>query len=76
MIGPDTKYTWDPYAYFADNAVWSWQFAWLPHRCELSNKLIWLKYAYRGEAIINDYPEPIIVRWRNTDEHILKLIRQ
>jgi hypothetical protein len=70
------KVPWDPYAYFHDNAIWSWQFAWLPHRCELSNKFIWLSYAYRGVATMNDYPEPVQVRWRNTDEHLLYLIKQ
>jgi hypothetical protein len=75
MIGPETK-SWDPYAYFHDNAIWSWQFAWLPHRCELSNKFIWLSYAYRGVVTINDYPESVQVRWRNTDEHLLHLIKQ
>ena len=70
------KVPWDPYAYFDDNAIWSWQFAWLPHRCELSNKFIWLSYAYRGVVTMNDYPEPVQVRWRTTDEHLLYLIKR
>lgn len=72
----DTKYTWDPHAYFNDRAIWAWEFAWLPHRCELSKKLIWLKYAYRGEARLGDYMDPRDIRWRTNEEHILKLIKQ
>jgi hypothetical protein len=29
-------------------ASWSYTFAWLPHRCSTSGKLIWFKRAYLG----------------------------
>lgn len=62
--------------YFNKYAVWNWEFAWLPHKCELSGKTIWLKYAYRGIARIGDYMDPVDVRWRTTENHIWKLMEQ
>jgi hypothetical protein len=51
---------------------WELKFAWLPHRCELSGRLIWLELAYRGTAVhhfditfIQEY------RWHTTIEHIV-----
>jgi len=62
--------------YFNKRAIWNWEFAWLPHKCELSGKRIWLKYAYRGECRIGDYMDPVDVRWRTTENHIWKLMKQ
>lgn len=61
--------------FFNTHAVWNWEFAWLPHRCEISNKLIWFKYAYRGISRVGDYMDTTDVRWRTTEEHIFKLMK-
>ena len=62
--------------YFNRRAHWSYKFAWLPHKCELSGKTIWLKYGYKGECRIGDYMDPVDVRWRSTNSHLWKLIQQ
>jgi hypothetical protein len=59
--------------YFYRIATWTKEFAWLPHRCMLTKKYIWLEYAYRGKAVylvedrvvINEY------KWHDYDEHII-----
>jgi hypothetical protein len=28
--------------------IWNLQFCWFPKKCHRSNKLIWLKHAYKG----------------------------
>lgn len=33
---------------FYKDAEWSLNFAWLPHRCDITNKEIWFEWAYRG----------------------------
>jgi hypothetical protein len=62
--------------YILHCAVWEWTFAWLPHKCQLTGKRIWLKYAYRGVSRIGDYMDPVFVIWRTTDAHLLQLIKQ
>lgn len=62
--------------YFLRSAVWEWTFAWLPHKCQLTKKLIWLKYAYRGESRIGDYMDPVFIIWRTTEAHIFQLIKE
>ena len=58
-------------AFFYYKATWSRKFAWLPHRCELTKKIIWLQSAYRGIA---GYGGPGEVeyeyRWHRYDEHL------
>jgi len=59
--------------YFYKIATWTKEFAWLPHRCMLTKKYIWLKYAYRGKAsyrvednlILNEH------KWHDYTEHII-----
>lgn len=63
-------------AYFRRHAIWKLVFAWLPHKCELSGKIIWLKRAYKGEYRIGDYMDSVDIRWRTSDSHILELITQ
>ena len=33
---------------FYKDVSWSSQFAWLPHRCDVTGKEIWFEKAYRG----------------------------
>lgn len=32
------------------NEVWTFEFAWKPHKSQTSGNLIWLKHAYRKEG--------------------------
>ena len=59
--------------HFYINANWELKFAFLPKRCVLTKKLIWLKYAYRGTAIwrSGDYDFVQEINWHDKDEHIM-----
>lgn len=47
-------------------------FAWRPHRCYLSNKLVWLKFGYRMTRMIaTDRAPRYQTRWHDKDEHII-----
>jgi len=54
-----------------------YKFAWLPHRCDISGKRIWLEYAYRMTRIITGPGESIFeYRWHDKNTHIMwKLTR-
>ena len=62
---------------FYNRAVWEWCFAWLPHRCDRTNELIWLRYAYRGtvyyeniKGLLTDRAA-LTRRWLTTDEFLI-----
>jgi hypothetical protein len=49
-----------------------YKFAWLPHRCDISGKRIWLEYAYRMTRIITGPGESIFeYRWHDKNTHIM-----
>lgn len=56
------------------NLDWQKSFAFLPHRCSRSNRLIWLKWAWCrvgyivGREKIQPYPE---CSWVSNEEYIL-----
>jgi hypothetical protein len=57
---------------FHKTAIWTRQFAWLPHRCELTKKIIWLQSAYQGRAGYGDPNEAVYeYRWHDYNEHII-----
>jgi len=39
--------------FFYKNAKWKLEFAWIPKRCAISKKLIWLETGYKGVFIWN-----------------------
>jgi len=59
-----------------DAPIWYMSFAFLPHRCGISNKLIWLKYAYACTKSVNygdgRYHD---TTWRTREEHIIALLK-
>ena len=63
---------------FYRRAGWKLKFAWLPHRCDFSRKLIWLKFGYVGATIYTGYGEPVVERyWHTKEEHLIwKLTRE
>lgn len=48
------------------------KFVWLPERCNISGKRIWLEYAYELTAMWTGPGDPIFeYRWHNKNEHII-----
>ena len=59
-VGPDSHTTWAK------------KFCWLPKRCALSNKLIWLKTAHRGMKVIIGPGDPVFLYWwHDSREHFI-----
>lgn len=51
---------------------WRLTFSWLPHRCNLSNQIIWLKYGYEGSELITGLGDPVVnAYWHERNEHII-----
>lgn len=65
------------YAHGIINRIsWRLKFSWLPQRCNLSNKLIWLKYCYQGREIITGPGEPVVNQyWHEKNEHIIWMLK-
>jgi hypothetical protein len=59
--------------WFHRNCVgWELTFAWMPHRCSLTNKLIWLVFAYQGMSILTGPGDSIIdYQWHDKNEHLI-----
>lgn len=63
---------WEISSTFLQRCDWELKFALLPHRCVISNKLIWLKHAYRGIRVITGPGEPIIEsHWLTKEEFVI-----
>lgn len=61
---------------FRSRAHWSLQFAFFPTRCELSGRLIWLRYAYKGTAWYTGPGLPVAeIHWRDRHEHLIWSIK-
>jgi hypothetical protein len=57
---------------FYEHAEWSMKFAILPHRCDITKKIIWLEYAYCGRATWTGPGFAAIeTRWHSKLEHII-----
>lgn len=51
---------------------WQLAFAWLPHRCELTGRRIWLEYAYYSKFLYTGPGDPIYeVTWHDRHEHLM-----
>jgi len=60
---------------FLRKAKWKETFAFLPHRCRISKRLIWLKKAYKGVAIYYGPGTPVTeTHWHESGEHIKWLL--
>ena len=60
---------YDPFYY---RAGWELTFILWPRRCVLSNKLMWLKYAYKGTAMWTGPGDPVYeYRWHDKTEHLI-----
>jgi hypothetical protein len=53
-------------------ANWQLVFAWMPHRCVISNRIIWLRYGYMGEARWMSTGKDIVeYNWHTVEEHLI-----
>lgn len=52
-------------------ADWGLSFAWLPHRCAVSNRLIWLERAYHGQQVITGPGSDVVLHWWMTKEEFM-----
>lgn len=57
---------------FYQRAIWKKKFSWWPHRCLITNRRIWLEFAYRGTAMYTGPGDPVYeTQWHDTKEHLL-----
>ncbi len=68
--------THDSSAHIDGKMNWQREFALLPHRSDISNKLIWLKYAYSQTTVYGYYTESVkSTRWRTKQEHTIEILK-
>lgn len=55
-----------------EHTSWELRFCWLPKRCAISKRHIWLKRAYRGRRVIIGPGEPVFLYWwHDKNEHLI-----
>ena len=70
------RWRWESLRYFYQRAQWRRRFAWLPHRCLLTNERIWLEFAYRGTAVWTGPGDPVLEhQWHRTKHHVVWLLK-
>jgi hypothetical protein len=68
---------WDNDISFYRKAIWREQFAWMPKRCNLSNKRIWLKKCMMGVAMYTGPGDPVFeFKWHDMKEHVFWMLKQ
>lgn len=61
---------------FYSKATWTLSFAFLPKKCNITKKVIWLKYAYKGTALIRRADDLVPeVKWHTKAEHLIWLLK-
>lgn len=56
---------------------WEEKFCFLPHRCSLSNRLLWFTKAMKATMTITGPGEPVqLTYWQDKNEHLLWKIKQ
>jgi hypothetical protein len=62
--------------HFYKKAVWYYKFAWLPHRCNITNRRIWLTCAYQGIAVYTGPGEPVFEKkWIGKEEFMIARLK-
>lgn len=55
---------------------WRLSFAGWPRRCDITNRIIWLEFAYRGTAVLTGPGDNIVEhRWHDKMEHLIWKIK-
>ena len=61
---------------FRDRAEWTLEFAWLPHRCDITGGIIWLQLAYCGRAVwTGPGDDAVETRWHDRHEHLIYTLK-
>ena len=56
---------------------WSYEFAWRPHRCHISRRWLWLRYAYVGSAAHRKGDDLYFEhRWHEKHEHLIWALKR
>jgi hypothetical protein len=64
--------TQDWYYAFFRKAQWKLAFAWIPCRCLVSNRWIWLELGYHGEAVWTGPGTPVFENyWLSKEEFLV-----
>jgi hypothetical protein len=62
---------------FHARAVWNVKFAWWPHRCDATGRIMWLQLAYRGRATwTGPGTDAVETRWHRYDEHLIWILKR
>ena len=71
-MSPIPMLDWTADESFYYRATWQLKFLWLPRRCALSGKWVWLEFAYQGTAVWTGPGSPVIeYKWHKSTEHII-----
>jgi hypothetical protein len=66
----------EEYDPFYNRAIWKFTFAWLPHRCHVSNRLIWLMSGYQGTAMWTGPGTPVFeTHWLTKEDFLVGIIK-
>lgn len=69
----DDVQMYDP---FWDRATWEYTLAIWPRRCDISNKRIWFKKAYKGTRMYTGPGEPVFeYKWLTKESFIIRQLR-
>jgi len=61
---------------FRDRAQWTMEFAWLPHRCDITKRIIWLQWAYCGRAVWTGLGDDAVeTRWHDRHQHLIYTLK-
>lgn len=61
---------------FYYKAGWELKFAWMPHRCIRSGKIIWFTFGYMGTAMYTGPGTPVYeYNWHTEEDHLIWLLK-
>ena len=61
---------------WSKRAQWSLCFCWIPRKCAISGKWIWLDLAYHGQLMYTGPGDPHHdSRWHDANEHLIWLLK-
>jgi hypothetical protein len=70
------RYWGQNYDHFERVAAWGEEFFWLPKRCYVTKKLLWLVTAYRGVAMYTGPGEAVVeFRFYSKESFMMKALR-
>ncbi len=62
---------------FYQRATWKLKFAWLPVKCDLYEKVLWLCWVYEGTACWTGPGDPVYEhRWHDKNEHLIWMLKR